>query len=166
MRGFSRKLGLFVLSAVSLCALMTFGDTETVDGLTWNYDVSGREASLKEYTIPTSTMGEIVIPSRLGGYPVTRIGVRAFRDCGGLTDVIIPDSVRSIGSVAFYNCSRLSSITIPNSVTNIDSGAFRGCGWMTNMVLPFVGFQRGNKEDKDAQFGFIFGGDHIQVELR
>ena len=40
----------------------------------------------------TSISGEIIIPSTLGGYPVTTIGNDAFSDCGKLTNVTIPDS--------------------------------------------------------------------------
>lgn len=51
----------------------------------------------------------------------------AFAGCSSLTDITIPNSVKTIGSSAFYNCSNLTDITIPNSVTRIEDYAFYWC---------------------------------------
>ena len=70
--------------------------TETVDGITWTYTVSGGEASIfKGYdtaAIPTSTKGAIAIPAILGDCHVTSIGDWAFEGCSGLTDIWMPKS--------------------------------------------------------------------------
>ena len=39
---------------------------------------------------------------------------RAFQNCSGLTEIVIPDSVTSIGYIAFSGCSSLTSITFEN----------------------------------------------------
>ena len=67
---------------------------------------------------------------------VTRIGVRAFYGCTGLTSITIPDSVTSIGNSAFYGCTGLTSITIPDSVTDIGANAFRDCTGLTSITIP------------------------------
>ena len=46
---------------------------------------------------------------------------------GGIQELIIGDSVKSIGNYAFYGCTDLTSVTIPNSVTSISNYAFRNC---------------------------------------
>ena len=108
-------------------------DTEIVDGIEWSFMISDGSASVSsEYAlwpaIDKTTTGAIVIPSSLGGFPVTSIGSKAFYDCSGLTSVAIPSTVTSIGSFAFYGSGlRSSSIVIPDSVTNINPYAFIGC---------------------------------------
>ena len=67
---------------------------------------------------------------------MTSIGVRAFKDCNGLTSITIPNSVTSIGKWAFSGCSNLTSITIPNFVTGIGEGLFEGCFGLTSIAIP------------------------------
>ena len=67
---------------------------------------------------------------------VTSIGDDAFRNCSGLTSVVIPDSVTSIGGGAFAGCKGLTSITIPNSVTSIGYSAFAYCTGLTSITIP------------------------------
>ena len=73
-----------------------------------------------------SLSGDIVLPSKIEGKPVTSIGDDAFSDCSSLTSVTIGNGVTSIGTFAFDDCSSLTSITIPNSVTSI-GWTFNGC---------------------------------------
>ncbi len=123
---------------MSLCVYNAFSATETVDGITWNYQISGSSVIIgmgSNSAIPQATMGDIVIPSSLGGYPVTKINNCAFYYCSGLTSMTIPDSVTSIGSSAFRGCTDLTSITIPSSVTSIGNGAFSGCGKLVEILV-------------------------------
>ena len=63
------------------------------------------------------------------------IGDSAFKNCSGLTNVTIPDSVTSIGRGAFSGCSSLTSVTIPNSVISIGDNAFYGCNSVSKITL-------------------------------
>ena len=84
-----------IFAVVAMAAICAWADTETVNGITWNYTVSDGKASLDGTYDALS--GAITIPSTLGGKPVTSIGYRAFCGCSGLTSVTIPNSVTSIG---------------------------------------------------------------------
>ena len=74
---------------------------------------------------------------------VLSIGNNAFRDCSGLTSVIIPESVESIGRNAFRNCSGLTGLTIPGNVSSIGDSAFQNCSSLTGVTilgnLHFIG---------------------------
>ena len=75
----------------------------------------------------TSIEGTLVIPSVLGGYPVASIRFSAFYGCEGLTEIILPETLKYIGNSAFYGCTGLTEITIPASVTEIGSNPFGNC---------------------------------------
>ncbi|MBU5489584.1 leucine-rich repeat domain-containing protein [Butyricicoccus intestinisimiae] len=90
----------------------------------FEYTVTGDEATITGYT---GSAKSLVIPSELGGKPVTEIGRFAFAHCDSLTEVTIPEGVTSIGDSAFRNCSSLTKVTIPKSVTSIGDSAFYNC---------------------------------------
>ncbi len=79
--------------------------------------------------------GILIIPSRIEGKPVTRIGKSAFSRCYSLTSIRIPDSVTSIGKEAFSACTSLTSISIPDSVTSIGKHAFSSSD-LTSITIP------------------------------
>ena len=64
------------------------------------------------------------------------VGGRAFYNCTGLTNVIMPSGQTSIESYTFGGCTGLTNITIPNSVTTIDTYAFRNCTGLTSITIP------------------------------
>ena len=98
------------------------------------YTVSDGKATIAGYT---GLGGVVVLPSMLGGYPVTTIGADAFNNAQGhlLTSVTIPNSVTSIGTSAFHDCNGLTSVTIPNSVTSIGNQAYYACGRLTSVTI-------------------------------
>ena len=80
--------------------------------------------------------GEIIIPEEIKGIPVTEIGNDCFRECKGITSVIIPDSVKSIGEHAFWFCSGLNFVNIPQNVTVIETGVFNSCTSLKSITIP------------------------------
>ncbi|MDE5961219.1 MAG: leucine-rich repeat domain-containing protein [Duncaniella sp.] len=44
-----------------------------------------------------------------------------------ITDLVIPETVKSIGKTAFMNCENIVSVTFPKSINEIGTAAFAGC---------------------------------------
>jgi hypothetical protein len=83
----------------------------------------------------TCADSELIIPTYIDGYKVTRIGAYAFYESNNLKSVTIPDGVTAIGENAFYECGNLSNISIPNSVTSIGGSAFYGTN-LNDIIIP------------------------------
>ena len=90
----------------------------------YTYTVSDGKATITGYYDPD---GNVVIPSTLGGYPVTAIGDYAFQYKTSITSVTIPEGVTSIGEKAFFGCENLATITIPSTLEIIGGQAFDIC---------------------------------------
>ena len=50
-----------------------------------------------------------------------------FGSCGSLSEVTLPESIKSIGNGAFQNCYSLKSMVIPDSVKSLGEYAFNNC---------------------------------------
>ncbi len=98
-----------------------------------SYEISDGKAVV---TGANPAEGNLVIPTSLGGCPVTSIGNCAFEDCTGLTGVVIPDTVTNIGYSVFWGCSGLTSVTMPNSLTAINEGMFYDCSSLAAVTIP------------------------------
>lgn len=84
--------------------------------------------------------GRIEIPEtvKISGeeYTVTAIGNKAFSGNAGITQIILPESVREIGDYAFYSSS-LREITFPPGVERIGTGCLEYCKNLERFVwLP------------------------------
>jgi len=84
----------------------------------------------------TDYEGVVNIPSSANGYRVIGIGKYAFKSCGNLTSLTIPNTVTYIDEYAFSNCCGFSSLTIPNSVTRIEDAAFSMNWDLTSITIP------------------------------
>ena len=108
--------------------------------------------------IPQYYKGDIVIPSKIGGYTVTAIGAEAFLwNSYEVTSITLPNTVTKIGGYAFnglsiksidlsnvttindfafLDCKYLESITLGNGLTSIGKGAFKNCSSLTSIDIP------------------------------
>lgn len=67
---------------------------------------------------------------------VDRIGAYAFVGCNQLTDITLPNSVKSIGVAAFGSCTNLEKVTLSKKITLIDNNVFSGCTSLTSITIP------------------------------
>ena len=111
-------------------------------GLTYKVNDDGKTCAIRG--IGSVTDSDLVIPSKIDQYTVTRIADNAFKDCTNLTSVVIPDGVTDIGERAFSGCTSITRINsevdgeliLPLGVTTIDSYAFQGLEHITKIVVP------------------------------
>ena len=108
---------MLVIWGALMGAATLYADTETVNGYSWVYTINGETAELS-YNYPQPS-GIVIVPSTLGGKPVTRICEEAFGNCSGLREIVIPDSVASIGYGAFAGCTNLVKMTIGGGLETI-----------------------------------------------
>lgn len=72
------------------------------------------------YTVPTT---------------VTELAPSAFESCTSLTEMVLPNTLRSIGAWAFANTG-LTAMNLPKNVRTIDDHAFCACTALTEVTLP------------------------------
>ena len=129
----------FLLLLLALLPLVASAEPVEIDGIYYNLITKNGNWAEVADNPDSKYIGSVDIPTNVKhggvGYNVTSIGYEAFKDCSGLTSVIIPNSVTSIGGSAFRYCSGLTSVTIPNSVKSIGSEAFRGCSGLTSVTI-------------------------------
>lgn len=75
------------------------------------------------YTVPEGT--EIILND-------------AFYGCGGLTGIVLPQSVREIGESAFCECDGLVEIELPRGVEKINTQTFLGCTSLASISMEGV----------------------------
>ena len=121
-----------VFTIVPFTASAAEAEAATTAETEGDYEYDVLDDNTAEITVYTGEGGEVTIPSTLGGYTVTSIGIGAFYENTDLKSVTIPDSVTSIGNAAFYGCTDLTNITIPDSVISIDHAAFEDTAWYDN----------------------------------
>ena len=79
-----------------------------------------------------SGLTELILPSTLKTIPDY-----AFQSLGKIKQINLPEGLTSIGTYAFHNWSSLQSITIPQSVTKMGSNLFVNCGALKTINVPF-----------------------------
>ena len=95
-----------------------------------------------------SPVTDVIIPEKIGGKNVIKIGEEAFSPNKDriskqiqetrrkIVSIHIPNTVKSIGSKAFYDCENLKSIKLSSKISSIGYGAFLGCVELSNIELP------------------------------
>ena len=130
-----------ILAALVLIGLVTHfsvtvhaDDSVSPDG--WKYSTEGSGADtyavIKNYT---GSNWNLKIPSKLGNYPVRKIGDYAFSDNNSVLSVVIPDTVTTIGDGAFRDCKYMTSVTLGKGLTSIGMYAFSGTG-ISQITFP------------------------------
>ena len=126
---FTRLISL----SLGLVILLLPQDGRAATSGNYTYWIENGRATLAFYE-DQSVSGNLIIPDKLGGFPVSEIA-GAFNGCAALNSVTIPDGVSVIGAQAFSGCTSLTNVVIPASVTTIGVDAFNACG-LIQVTIP------------------------------
>ena len=88
------------------------------------------------YNSTDAAKNDLVIPSTIGGLPVTSIAIAAFAGRQTLTSLSLPSSITTIGASAFIGCNALQSLNLPSGVTSLGDSALRGCSSLGSITIP------------------------------
>lgn len=66
---------------------------------------------------------------------LTSIGQKAF-DWSSITELHLPESLKSLSNWMCHDCENLQKVTLPNSLTEIPEGAFRSCKQLAEINIP------------------------------
>jgi uncharacterized protein YjbI with pentapeptide repeats len=105
-----------------------------LNGLT--HTLISNKQLLTTLTSSAPTTGTYYIPPYINGYDVTELNTDLFKNKGGFTSIILPNSITTIYNNAFEGCVGLLSIQIPDSVTYLGQGVFNGCTALTSISIP------------------------------
>ena len=130
------KISITVMALMMFCGLWTtkiFAASE--NGFVYETDNGGAIITGYEGAVPA----DLVIPSTLGGNPVTEIGKKAFYNVGKIRSLTIPDSVTIIRESAFEmstDTKNMGSLKLGNGVTTIEEQAFFYCFFSGELIIP------------------------------
>lgn len=92
-------------------------------------DVYPEDCKMRRGVFEKSALEHIELPATL-----RRIEQNAFRECGSLRDVRLPDRLEYIG-ISSFSGSGLRNVTLPKSVRTVSQGAFSRCQGLRTAVL-------------------------------
>lgn len=112
------------------------------------------EVTITDYT---GTREHVLIPSEIGGFPVTALADKAFYE-KHVTTVVVPDSVTEIGDLCFSGDNYLVSLTLPDGLAELSYGALESCYSLMDFDLP-----KGLKTIGEGALQSIFYLTHLTI---
>jgi hypothetical protein len=132
-----RTFILVALIAALVAPIWAQNQGVTPDGIEWYLTADKKGVIVQGYS---GTALAVRIPDRINNLPVVEIDLQAFSALagftGGITSVVIPNTVTKIGDTAFQNQTNLTSITLGTGIVEIGTSAFSGCSALTSISLP------------------------------
>ena len=114
---------------------ITSGSTETDTSYLKFTKINGGKYKVEINDDYRSTIKSVTVPPKYNGLPVTYLADRAFYQCTKLSNVILPDTIKSIGENAFGHCSSLKNIVLPEGMEKLDRYVFANTG-LESIELP------------------------------
>lgn len=106
----------------------------TTDGVTASISSSGNATVI---SVPVIN-GAATFPAEIAGYPVTEVAQGAISDEAkvALTDLNVPEGIKTLGSKLCQGCPNLANFTLPTTIEFIGDYVFAGCPTLRNGAVP------------------------------
>lgn len=132
---------LFGMLALAGVLIVTPAPAKAYEEGGLRYEVFEKEATITGLDYSIDETGEIpeipkklVIPSSIGGFPVTDIRSSSF--CNeNFEEIVVPDTVKTIGGSAFSGNRYLKKITLPKKLKSISHMLLEGCTKLEDVKL-------------------------------
>lgn len=123
MKNFKVTMINLILAICMVCPLFVGCSKETeTDLIDWEFEYASATDTYKiNYYYGNDT--EIILPDTYKDKAVTEIGYASFY-CSVVTQLVIPDSIKTIGGCSFFSCNRLRKLIIGEGVEYIGERAF------------------------------------------
>lgn len=155
-----KKILLLMFAMLPIVMAATPFEKIDVDGIRYVVDIGEAKASVASRGFDNPYSGVVKVRSEVKyngvTYPVNSVAANAFNNCtalervelpnsitiigqaafkgSGITEMILPNSVKSIYYWAFQNCSRLKKVTIGTECNVIQGDAFTGCKSLKTII--------------------------------
>lgn len=131
---------IFLITFVIFLFMILTDIKSYVFGSDFKYKLdSNNNATITSYYGDNS---EIIIPSNIDGYKVTKIGDHAFDENRNstngkiLTNIKIEEGITEIGDFAFVDCNNLENVILPESLKEIGWQCFEECNKLKKINIP------------------------------
>lgn len=151
-------MAILIAAIILVTAIPFSASAASTDGY-YTYEISGGEATITD--VDGNISGYVIVPSKLGGYPVTTIGANAFSYCGDITKVAIPGCVKTIGKSAFGSTSGLTEAVFGSGVETIGEYCFNSSS-VIKIYLPLTADTIGYAAWSDA--AVFYEGTEAQLQ--
>lgn len=134
MKKIKRLFSLLLAVCICLTALPVFAFALPVNKTEgpFTYTIERGYAVITDYD--HSVTGELVIPEKLGGYPVGAISRWKFQYDDKITSVVLPEGFLYLGELAFASCPNLTEVTLPDSLCGVGRAVFKDTPWYNTLV--------------------------------
>ena len=135
---FTKYTRVFALNAVLFLSFSGIAMAEQNDE--YVYKVKDGEVVLTSYIATASDATKVEVPSEINGMKV--IGLErtfyenqtTFNDCETLSEINFPNSLEEIGSYCFYNTG-FTEVVLPDTIKTLDGYAFSNCKRLIRLDL-------------------------------
>lgn len=106
-------LTLLFIAGFNICAVQSKAANKSSD---FTYSVDGNTITIEHYIGKSKT---VVIPKKIHGKKVTKIGSNAFKTNYYVEKLVIPEGVEEIENMALYDMESLKSISLPSTLKKL-----------------------------------------------